>query len=111
MLHGTAREMGLGGFRKVSLADARQKAAEAQRLLADGVDPLVGGAPGRGQVASGARGHIRQRCCRLSSSPSRKLEKRQAFPAVAQYVSDFGLAGFWVAASIGDQHRACSESA
>jgi integrase len=41
MLHGTAREMGLGGFRKVSLADARQKAAEAQRLLADRVDPLV----------------------------------------------------------------------
>src|SRR5205085_2553464 len=66
---------------------------------------------GRGQVASRARGHIRQRCRWLSSSPSSKLEKRQALPAVAQYVSDFGLAGFRVTASVGDQHDACSESA
>ncbi len=34
------REMGLGSFSSVSLADARRKAAECRRLLADGHDPL-----------------------------------------------------------------------
>ena len=34
------REMGLGPLRDVSLADARSKAADARRLLADGVDPI-----------------------------------------------------------------------
>jgi integrase len=40
MLAGKAREMGLGGLTKVSLADARKKAGEVRRLLADGVDPI-----------------------------------------------------------------------
>ena len=40
MLNRKAREMGLGGLTKVSLADARRKAADARRLLADGLDPL-----------------------------------------------------------------------
>lgn len=34
------REMGLGPLRDVSLADARRKAADARRLLADGIDPI-----------------------------------------------------------------------
>jgi len=37
---GKAREMGLGAFPDVSLAEARDRAAEARRLLRDGVDPI-----------------------------------------------------------------------
>lgn len=37
---GKRREMGLGGINSVSLARARQKAAEARALVADGIDPL-----------------------------------------------------------------------
>jgi len=39
-LRGKPREMGLGGLTKVTLADARKKAAEARLLLSDGRDPL-----------------------------------------------------------------------
>src|SRR5262245_23934485 len=41
MRDGTARKMGLGPLHTVSLADARQKAAEARRKLLDGIDPIV----------------------------------------------------------------------
>jgi hypothetical protein len=39
-LRGKASEMGLGGLTKVTLADARKKAADARLLLSDGRDPL-----------------------------------------------------------------------
>lgn len=38
--NGKAREMGLGSVSAVSLAQARQKAAQARQMLADDVDPL-----------------------------------------------------------------------
>jgi integrase len=41
MLAGKAREMGLGGQSKLSLADARKKAVAHRALLADKVDPLA----------------------------------------------------------------------
>ena len=40
MRDGRAREMGLGAASGGTLADARQKTVEAQRLIADGKDPL-----------------------------------------------------------------------
>jgi integrase len=40
MLSGRAHEMGLGGLSKVSLADARKRAAHERLLLADKIDPL-----------------------------------------------------------------------
>ena len=40
MLDGRAREMGLGPWPTVSLADARQQAMDAKRLLLDGDDPI-----------------------------------------------------------------------
>lgn len=40
MLAGKAREMGLGPYPTVTLAEARDKAGEAKRLLATGQDPL-----------------------------------------------------------------------
>jgi integrase len=38
--HGKRREMGLGAVSKISLAGARNKAAECRALLARGIDPL-----------------------------------------------------------------------
>lgn len=40
MIDGKARAMGLGPTHTVSLAKARQKAAEAREMLVDGIDPL-----------------------------------------------------------------------
>ena len=40
MLDGKAREMGLGAFHAVTLAEARNKAAECRKLLSDGFDPI-----------------------------------------------------------------------
>lgn len=40
MLHGKAREMGLGSLKKVSLAAARKKASECRELLSGGIDPI-----------------------------------------------------------------------
>ena len=40
MLQGKARAMGLGSERVISLAEARTRAYECRRLLADGVDPI-----------------------------------------------------------------------
>jgi integrase len=39
-LRGKAREMGLGSFRKVSLADARRKVGDYHKLLDDHIDPI-----------------------------------------------------------------------
>ena len=39
-LRGKAREMGLGSFRKVSLAEARRKAADCHKLLEGHIDPI-----------------------------------------------------------------------
>lgn len=40
MLDGKAREMGLGSLVTFSLADARQRATEQRKLIADGIDPI-----------------------------------------------------------------------
>lgn len=39
-LHGKRREMGLGSFDDVTLAEARAKARAARKQLADGIDPI-----------------------------------------------------------------------
>ncbi|MGC2788136.1 MAG: Arm DNA-binding domain-containing protein [Roseiarcus sp.] len=41
MSQGKAREMGLGAFPEVSLADAREKALAARKLVKDGKDPIA----------------------------------------------------------------------
>jgi integrase len=38
---GRAREMGLGSATVISLADAREKAADARRKIANGIDPII----------------------------------------------------------------------
>jgi integrase len=54
--HGKAREMGLGSPASDSLADAREKAAHARRMVARGIDPIAerkrtGGVPTFGEMA------------------------------------------------------------
>ncbi len=39
MINGKARNMGLGALTAVSLAEAREKAADARKLIASGIDP------------------------------------------------------------------------
>ena len=41
MLNGKPREMGLGGVNSVTLAEARNKAADCRKLIASGIDPLT----------------------------------------------------------------------
>jgi integrase len=41
MLQGKAREMGLGSLSLVPLAEARQKAKDQRKLLAEGIDPIA----------------------------------------------------------------------
>ena len=40
MKHGRAREMGLGSAREVALAEAREAAADARKLIREGIDPI-----------------------------------------------------------------------
>jgi hypothetical protein len=50
-LRGKAREMGLGSLRKVSLAEARRKAADCHRLLEEHIDPIEHRTKARASVA------------------------------------------------------------
>jgi integrase len=57
---GKAREMGLGTPATVCLADAREKAADARRMVAQGLDPIherkrTGGVPTFGEMADQVR--------------------------------------------------------
>jgi hypothetical protein len=57
---GKAREMGLGTPATVSLADARERAANARRLIAQGIDPIherkrTSGVPKFGEMADQVR--------------------------------------------------------
>jgi integrase len=57
---GKAREMGLGSAGSVTLADAREKAAHARRMVAQGIDPIAerkrtGGVPTFGEMADQVR--------------------------------------------------------
>ncbi|HMJ40790.1 MAG TPA: integrase arm-type DNA-binding domain-containing protein [Pseudolabrys sp.] len=53
-LSGRSREMGLGPLSAVTLLNARQKAAEARRLRADGIDPIVQQTAARASAATDA---------------------------------------------------------
>src|SRR3712207_2158907 len=54
MLNGRSRHMGLGPVPLLSLAEAREKAREARRLLLDGIDPLEARAAKRAAAAMAA---------------------------------------------------------
>ena len=52
MLAGKAREMGLGPYPTVSLADARARAADARKLKEQGVDPIEAKRPSKESVTT-----------------------------------------------------------
>jgi len=54
MLAGKSREMGLGPFPTISLADARTKVVDCRKLLANSNDPIDARAAGRAQLAQAA---------------------------------------------------------
>src|SRR5271163_3638200 len=51
---GTPREMGLGSYPEVGLADARDRAIDARRKVRDRVDPIAEGRRGKGIPTFGA---------------------------------------------------------
>ncbi len=62
---GRPREMGLGSYPEVSLADAREKALAGRRLARSGVDPIAArkkseGVPTFGELADEIVGHLAQ---------------------------------------------------
>jgi integrase len=64
MLRGKAREMGLGSYPDVSLADARTKASGARNLRAEGIDPIEARhAKKAEQAAADARIQTFNECC------------------------------------------------
>jgi hypothetical protein len=57
------RQMGLGPLHTVSLADARQQAAQARRMLLDGIDPIQARQTARAQARTDAAKGITFRQC------------------------------------------------
>jgi hypothetical protein len=70
MLHGKARQMGLGPLHTVSLADARERARQARTLLLDDIDP----------IDAGEAGATKRRPRPRSGSPSRMLPRSTSLP-------------------------------
>lgn len=60
---GRMREMGLGSVDRVTLADARGKAAEARRIAANGADPIVERTAKRDALQSAEQNRITFREC------------------------------------------------
>ena len=68
---GRPREMGLGSYPEVGLAEARERALKGRRLARSGVDPIAA-RKGKGVPTFG-------RACRSSRAPpSRRLPQREA---------------------------------
>ena len=79
-INGKRREMGLGSFPDVGLADARSKATEYRKQLKNGLDPHRGTADQTWEDA-----HIHHLCRPLHPRPSPGLEECQACPAVGPH--------------------------
>jgi len=72
MLGGNAREMGLGRYPDISLAEARQMAAEARKLKAIGVDPIASRKAVRTQARLEAARSVTFRYCAESFIAAQK---------------------------------------
>lgn len=78
MLDGKAREMGLGRYPDISLAEARLMAAEARRLKAMGVDPIASREAVRAQGRLEAARSVTFRYCAESYIAARKTSWKNA---------------------------------
>ncbi|RKR46132.1 MULTISPECIES: site-specific integrase [unclassified Paraburkholderia] len=72
-LRGRSCEMGLGGYPTVSLSEAREKAAEARRLKAAGIDPL-----GQKQHARKTAQRAQERRLSFREAAAKYIELREA---------------------------------
>lgn len=80
VVHGKRREMGLGRWPDVTIAEARERAAQSRRLLRDGVDPIE------------ERAKLRRRIERLTVAKAID----QCFNARKAELKDDGEAGRWM---------------
>jgi len=76
--------MGLGSLRKVSLADARRKAAECHKLLDDHIDPIEHRTQARAAAALANAKSItfKEASTRLHCDAQQGLEEREACSAM-----------------------------
>lgn len=65
-----ARDMGLGGCSKVTLAEARQKAANARKLISSGIDPLE---DKKANKARRTQEHLSQQTTKARTIPFRQI--------------------------------------
>ena len=72
MIDGKAREMGLGRYPDVSLAEARERAAEARKLKAQGLDPIANRESVRAQGRIEAARSVTFRYCAEAYIAARK---------------------------------------
>jgi integrase len=72
MLNGTAREMGLGSYPDISLAEARVAASEARKLKARGMDPIAAREALRAQERVDAARSVTFRYCANAYIAARK---------------------------------------
>ena len=87
MINGEAREMGLGAYPDVSLADARAAAAEARKLKAQGIDPIAAREAVRAQERLEAASAVTFRQCAEAFIEARKGGWKNAkhAPAVEEH--------------------------
>jgi integrase len=83
----TRREMGLGSVSDFGLAEARERARQARRLIAEGIDPI-----GARQQAKAERASVQQR---------EKLERKTFEHCAREYVEQYS--GDWKNAKHGKQ--------
>ncbi len=96
MLHGRSRDMGLGGIDVVLLAEAREKALEARKMLKAGTGPYreQEGPAGAAGGGCGDRKDIPILRGELHRQPRSGVEKCKAPGAVAQHAYDLRLPDF-----------------
>ena len=70
---GRIRQMGLGSFRTISLAEAREKALQARKQVLDGQDPIEAGQAAKAGEVGGAGdpAHLCQLCGAVPGTPQR----------------------------------------
>ncbi|NML63574.1 DUF4102 domain-containing protein [Massilia sp. RP-1-19] len=88
------REMGLGSFLVIGLADARERAKACRLLVLDGVDPLDERAARKQQLATaGQADHLRPVCETLCRCTPRWLEKFKTCRPMGEHVGNLCVAG------------------
>ena len=112
-LRGRRRDMGLGSATVFSLAEARQKAADAKRLVANGIDPIDQRASQAAAeaLASAKAMHLPRVRSRLHRIDARRMEECEARCAVGRDARNLRLPRDGQPSGGRRRHRARAESA